>query len=179
MAINTLLPNSTILQVGKIAQYLASNDIANKEGLFGGALNSNLALLIYMERTIVQWQYDKDPSDTTLRASCNYLWQLYGKYGREGLVILNGNTGGGIIPGFGTAPTPLQFIVSGSSPIITGESSKTIASFVGFNLIFARGNITQTTVNTEQSWYTWDRTTGAFTVTPEAQEGELFQLFPI
>ena len=177
---STTLPVTTILQCGKVAQYLASNDIAKQNGLFNGALNPMLPILIYMERSIVQWQYDINPTDTTLTESANYLWQLYGKYGKAALnIVVNGSTGGGVIPSSGTAPTPLQFVVSGSSIIPAGSSSVTIASFIGFNLLFSRGGVNQTTIDTEQSYYTWNRTTGAFSCYPSAFTDEVFQLFPI
>lgn len=78
-----------ILQVAKICEYLASENIPYTQYFRGGALDSRLAMTIYMERTIVQNRYDLNPSDPTLRSAANYLFAILGKFAITGLNIYN------------------------------------------------------------------------------------------
>lgn len=78
-----------ILQLAKIAQYLSFNDKANKCFLKGGTLDNRLPVMISMERNIIQWTYDTDPVDSTLRATSSYLYDLLGIYALQAQNILN------------------------------------------------------------------------------------------
>lgn len=167
-----------IIDIYPVAQYLATIDI-NKRGLNGGGVDVQLPVKIRNIGVSVERIYNDDPTDTTLTATANYLYSLCGKYGMQALVI-NGIAGSvaGII-GNTQSPLPLDFEVSASSPIATGASSLTITAFVGCNIEFTRGGITQNTTNVGGSYYTWDRTTALFTCYPAASLGELFRLTPV
>lgn len=177
------LTTAQIIQIAKISQYLSANDIA-KGSLFGPRKIPITPQVLYMERKAVEWLYNLDSSDSSLTLTSNYLFSLCRGYNLQAQNILNSSGGGGgggsvtpVTPS--TAPTPYQFLVDGSSFIANGESSKTITAFIGFNLLFSRGGIPQSTINTESSYYSWNRTTGEFTCSPAATTGELFQLFAI
>jgi hypothetical protein len=89
-------------------------------------------------------------------------------------------TAGTIAPVNPTAiPTPYDFIVSSTSLIPTGGTTLTISPYIGFNLLFVRNGIPQSTVNVGQSYYSWDKTIGLLTIHPAAFEGEQFQLYPV
>lgn len=169
--------NATILNNAPIACVLAGNDIS-KGQLFGSKLDPQLPQKIYATYTIIKKIYDIDPDYSGMTQCCLYLWELMGKYGIGAMAYTGG--GGSISPITpDTMPDPYQFEVSASSFIVTGQSSKTISNFIGYNLIFVRNNIPQSTVDNGGSYYSWDRITGLFTCSPAAQATELFQLYPI
>jgi hypothetical protein len=176
----TLLTIPVIISVGDVSIYLSDTDNA-KGALFGRRLSSpKSSVEIAMATDSLRWGYEGNPAASTLRETANYCLWLYGKYGQQAQYIISGTGGGSVIPiPGGNLPLPIQFIVSSSSYMVTGQSSKTISSFVGFNLLFARGSQSQSTINTEPTWYSWDRDTAAFTCTPAAQEGELYQFYAI
>ena len=169
-----------ILVIAKISEYLARVDAA-KGSLFGKRVSSNVATTIYMERMGVQYYYNNDPSNSTLFLTAQYLYSLCRGYNLQAANIMNGGSGGSVSPVSPSTPVaPYQFIVdAGTSFIIDGQSSKTITSFIGFNILFARGGIPQSTVSTEPSYYSWNRTTGEFVISPAAITGELFQIYAI
>jgi hypothetical protein len=121
----------------------------------------------------------------TIVGTANYLYWMCGKFALEGEYIISGPGGGSVIPINPTGkPTPqdeaspLEFEVTASSIIPAGASSSIILNYVGYNLLFLRNNIPQSTVNNGGSYFAWDKTNGSFTFSPEATEGELFQLYP-
>jgi hypothetical protein len=124
-------------------------------------------------------QYD-DPEAVGVS---NYLYWLCGKFQLEGQQIING-VGGGTVIGLPinagvSTPNPLDFEVTANSPISTGVSTITISNYIGYNVIFVRGGITQSSIDLGGgSYYSWNRVTGQFTCFPAAQAGELFQLYP-
>jgi hypothetical protein len=134
---------------------------------------------IYSIGTSVQRTYDADSTDDTLPQTARYLYALCGKYGLQASVVTQ--TAGSVSPATPNVPVvPYQFIVAASGNLINaGESSVTISAFIGFNLLFARNGIPQSTVNTEPSYYSWDKETGLFTISPGAILGELFQIYAI
>lgn len=77
-----------ILEIAKISQYLSFNDKANKQFLKGGAIDNRLPTMITCERLSVQWTYDTDPVDSTLRGTSNYLFGLLGLYALQAQNIL-------------------------------------------------------------------------------------------
>lgn len=169
------------ITIAKISQYLCSIDI-EKSGLFGGGVDELLPLKLYNIRKSVENQYILDPSDTTLTATSNYLYALCNKYALMAQSIVLGS--GGSVPGTvaTVSPTPYQFTVDASTSfMINGQSSKTITAFIGYNLIFVRNNITQSTINQGggSAYYGWDKSTGIFSCSPAAVTTELFQLIPV
>ncbi len=168
------------LSIASISEYFSFVDI-KKKGLYGGGVDLLLPQKIYAIKKSIEYWYNLNPSDTTLVTTSNYLLALCGYYGAKAQHII---TNSGTIPGTvaRTAPLPYQFTVDASTSfIIDGESSKTITAFMGYNLIFVRGGITQSTVNAGDgsSYYSWSKTTGTFTCFPAAVTSELFGLFPV
>ncbi len=167
------------LNIASICEYIVSNAIA-KGGLYASGIDLLLAQKIYNIRTTIQYLYDLDPSDDSLQSTSNYLYALCGKFAltAQGVLQIAGTIAG--TSGVASAPNPYQFTVSASSFIATGESAKTITAFIGYNLIFVRGGITQnTTDDGSGSYYSWSKTTGSFVCYPAAYVGEIFGLFPI
>jgi hypothetical protein len=171
-----LLTVPETIQVAKISQYLSSNDI-DKAGLFGGGMDIQLPRKIYCVRKNVEWRYDIDPTDDSLTATSNYLYALCGKYGLYAQSVTGG--GGAVSPvSPSSVPDPYDFEVDASSLIANGESTKTIESFIGYNLLFIRSNVPQSQVDQGSSFFSWNRVTGEFVCSPAAFTGELFQLYP-
>jgi len=167
-----------IMDIWPIAQYLAANDIQNRRNN-SGAVDITLPQKIYSIGTSVQRTYDADSTDDTLPLTARFLYALCGKYGLQASVVMQ--TSGTVSPVTPNVPTvPYQFNVAASGNLINeGESSVIITSFIGFNLLFVRNGIPQTTLTTESSYYSWNKDTGLFTITPGAILSELFQIYPI
>lgn len=167
-----------IIRIAKVSQYLSKIDVA-KGSLFGKRIAPNTPQILYMERKAVEWLYNLDPTDETLIGTANYLYSLCRGYNLQANSITGG--GGTVSPvNPVTAPTPYDFEVDGSSFIPTGGSSKNFPStWVGYNLLFVRNNIPQSTVNNGGSYYSWDRNTAVLTISPAAAATELFQFYPV
>ncbi len=166
------------LNIASISEYLSAVDI-KKKGLFGGGVPLNLPQKIYIIRKSIAYWYSLDPTDDTLTGTGNYLMALCGLYGLEAQEVVT--SAGTVAPSStSSAPLPLQFIVAASgTTFIDGQSSATLTTFIGYNLLFARGGIAQSVVSSEPSYYSWSRTTGMLTISPMAFTGELFQIYPI
>lgn len=169
-----------IIEIAKVSEYLSANDIA-RGALFGPRKIPITPQVLYMERMAVEWMYNIDPNDDTLRLTANYLYSLCRGYNLQARNIVNAGSGGSVSPVSPTAtsPDPLIFNVDDNSAIPTGGSSLTIESFIGFNLQFSRGGIVQSTITSESSYYTWNKNTGEFTCSPAATVTELFILMPV
>ncbi len=165
-----------IINIAKVSQYLATIDIA-KGSLWGGRLSPSTPRVLYMERKAVEWLYNLDPNNSTLPLTANYLYSLCRGYNLKARSVTG--SGGSISPVVpGTMPNPIEFIVSGSSYIPTGGSVKTITTFIGWNLLFIRNNVAQSTVNNGGTYFNWSKTTGAFEMFGAAAEEELLQFYP-
>ena len=172
---------SDIISIAKISEYLAQND-ANKGSLFGPRIAPITAQILYVERTGIEYIYNLDPQNSTLTLTGNYLLSLCRGYNLRAQKILDENGGGSVSPiNPATAPTPLQFEVGNDTLIFTGATYCAIPQFVGYNLLFVRGGVPQTTVNQGDgaSYYSWDKNTGTFTMYPGGVLGELLQFYPI
>jgi len=167
-----------IINIAKISQYLAQVDVA-KGALFGARKTPLTPKILYCERKAVEWLYDLDPTNSTLTLTANYLYSLCRGYNLQALGITGG--GGSVVPPVpANQPLPLQFIVAATgTTFIDGQSSVTLTSFIGYNLLFSRGGIPQSTVSSEPSYYSWNRSTGLLTISPSAILGELFQIYPV
>ena len=167
-----------IIQIAKISEYLSAKDVA-LGALFGKRVASTTPMVLYMERKAVEWLYDLDPTSDTLTLTANYLYSLCRGYNLKAQSITGG--GGSIVPPVpSNQPLPLQFIVAATgTTFIDGQSSVTLTSFIGYNLLFSRGGIPQSTVSSEPSYYSWNRSTGLLTISPNAILGELYQIYPV
>lgn len=170
-------PNLTI-QIAELSQAYALIEI-QKRGLDGGGIDLKLPRKLYNIRKSVQWLYDLNPSNTTLQGTANYLYALCAPFNLKAQYVISQGSGGTIAPITPIAsPIPIEFIVSVSSPIVTGDSVLLITSFIGYNLLFIRNNIPQSQINDGGTYFTWNKTTGSFECFGIGSEGELFQLYP-
>jgi len=166
------------LSIADICEYLALVAI-KKGGLYAAGIPIDLPQKIYNLKTSIQYKYDSDPSDTTLEQTSAYLYSICRfVLQAQSIIQIAGSVSGTIAT---TTPSPYQFIVdAATSFIIDGQSSKTITAFIGYNLIFVRGGITQnTTDDGSGSYYSWTKATGSFVCYPAASTSEIFGLFPI
>lgn len=174
-----------IITIYPIAQYLAVKDIKEK-GLFGGGVPVLLPEKIYNIGKSIQRIYDDDPTDSTLTQTANYLYSLCGKYGLQAMnVAVRAGSVSPVTP-TSSLPQPLDFIVSASSIIPTNGTQLSITAFIGYNLSFVRGGVTQYTTNPGSgTYYSWNRNTGLFQLYGDAptngaaQLGEQFLITPI
>ena len=187
MAALPTIPETIV--VGDISTYLSGNN--NAVGvLFGRRLASPISPIEIAACTdALRWQYEDlynidgtVEADPTLRGTANYLIWMCGRYGLQAQYIASGAGGGTVQPsGSSTRPTRLDFVVSSTSVIVTDGTGLTIPSFVGWNLMFSRGGIEQSTVNLGDgsSYCSWNRDTGTFACSPAASEGEQFIITPV
>lgn len=153
-----------IIRIAKVSQYLSAIDVANGN-LFGKRIAPSTPVILYCGRKAVEWLYNLDPTDSTLTGTANYLYSLCRGYNLKA----NSVTGGGIVSPINpvTAPDPYDFVVSASSFMVTGATTKNFPStWVGYNLLFVRNGIPQSTVNTGGSYYSWNRNTAVLTISP-------------
>lgn len=175
------LPVTTIIAIAKVSQYLAAN-AKSKGALFGTPVTPDTAKILYMERKAVEWLYNLDSSDDTLRLTANYLYSLCRGYNLQALNIISSGGGGNISPVLpSNPPSPYDFEVSVSSFIATGDTTKTFpASWQGLEILFIRNHVPQSTVNDGGTYYSWDATTRLFTLLGgAAQSTEIFQIYPV
>lgn len=93
---------------GNVSSFLASSDFAGQNLLNGGSFNSDLPMRLSMVTRLVEWNYNRDPNDTTLVSTGNYLYQLCGKYIKEAQLIIANNMPGIIINPANGAQSTLQ-----------------------------------------------------------------------
>ena len=128
MAAPTILPVPTILEAYKLGGGYSLQDRATKNTLFGGMPVQTIPQKITFVGRRVQYRYDINPSDTTLRDTANTLWKLLGKYGVR---AVNSLDQGGVvvtqIPGIANYLVTLrnypQFVVgSFGSPMVADDT---------------------------------------------------------
>lgn len=179
----TLLSIADIIDIGKVSIYLSANYTAKKR-LFGGVTIKPVPpVQIAWVTDALEWGYGGGAqTDQSLRQTANYAYWLYGLFQLQAQNIISGPGGGSVAPtpSGGALPNDLDFEVSASSFIATGISSISIPQFVGYDVDFARGGITQntTSLNDGSSYYAWNRVTGLFSIYPAATAGELFRIMP-
>lgn len=178
-----------IINIAKISQFLAANDIA-KSGLHvGGGAYLNLPRQLYMERKTVERLYDLDPNDATLTKTANWVLALCGKYRFKAQSITG--SGGAIAPvtpgGGGASVEALDFEVSASSIMPTGATTLTIdgtggtPDYRGYKIVnFSKNGIWQntTSLGDGSSYYAWNSVTGLFSCFPALTVGELIRITP-
>jgi len=116
----------TIINLAKISQYLASNDIANRMSNGYSVLDSILDKKIYAERKAVEWMYNNNSNYPNLNAYSQYLYAMCGAYIPQALII-SGNAGGGTVlpntPSYVIQPVSLYFIIGkAGSPMNAGDT---------------------------------------------------------
>lgn len=181
----TILPIADIIELGDISNYLALN-YESKSGLYRPTvIKPTPPIIIAMVTDALRWGYNDgggQNTDQSLRLVANYLYWLCGKFQLEAQRIMNGPGGGSVIPtpSGGGVPNPLDFYVSVSSTIATGETTVNFPQFIGYQVNFSRNETMQhTTPTTDGStYYSWNAVTGDFTISQAAQEGERFRIMP-
>lgn len=184
MAIATI-PQAVVR--GDISIYLAAN--ANASGaLFGKKLASPASpVTIALITDALRWGYDGGAQTTqSIRETTNYLIWLCGIYGQQAQDISDGAGGGRVIPAGNVTelPNPYDWQVdsttSSTQPLKAGDSSVTLTDFIGYNVEFSRGGVTQNTTNLgdSSSYFQWNRNTGLFQIFPAAQFGDLLRIVP-
>lgn len=170
-----------IIVWSKISQPLARYGEAKRKASGDNAADVDLDMKLYDTRVDVAYEYAQDTESENLFAMGNYLLALCGRYLFQAqATVAGGGTITPITPG-GSTPDPYDFEVGASSFIATGETTVTFpASWAGYNILFVRGSVTQSTVNQGATYYSWNRTTRVFTLIGGAATlGELFQIYPI
>ncbi len=168
-----------ILNIAKVSQYLSAIDV-EKGSLFGQRIAPETPQILYNERSAVEWMYSLDPANTSLALTSNYLYSLCRGYNLQAQAILGTATGGSVAPVTPTSiPNSYDFVVSGSSLIPTGATSVLLPAYIGWNILFVRNGIPQSSINTGQSYYSWNKNTGLLTISPQAYQDEQMQIYPI
>lgn len=166
------------INIAKVSEYICQNAIT-KAGLNADGIDRNLPRKIYLVRKNVEWLYLLDNNDSTLFSTSTFMLGLCAPYSFLAANITNSGSGGTVSPvNPSSAPNPIEFEVTGSSFIVDGQGTSAIGAFEGFNLLFLRNNIPQSTVNNGGTYFSWDKQTAQFQCFPAATATELFQLYP-
>ena len=194
----TILSISDIIELGKVSTYLAANYV-DKGNLFGGTvIRPTPPTIITMSWYGLEWGYDNNggaQTDASLRQTGNYCYWLYGKFQLEAQRIINGSGGGGSV-----IPTPpasallnpydwrVGTITTADAPLKEGDTTVTLdgtngtRDFRGYNIEFYRGSQPDYTTNPQDGsvYYSWNRTTGVFTLlNGAAQLDEPMRIAPV
>jgi hypothetical protein len=93
------------INIAKISQYLTARDVRNGS-LFGATLNPNLPQILYIERKSVEWAFDKNPANSTLTGTSNYLLSLCNNAKEAAQILSIGGGGQVVAPGNPDSNTP-------------------------------------------------------------------------
>lgn len=72
-----------IIDIAKISQVLAANNVGGDIAKFGKAPDTSIHTKIYMERKAVEFLYEFHPAETYTRAAADYLYALCFPYNKE------------------------------------------------------------------------------------------------
>lgn len=176
---------AVILNNAPIACVLAGNAVA-KGNLFGGTTSPDLPKTIFACHYVLKKIYDEDPDYPGLRWAALRLWELCGKYAIQAYAYTGG--GGSVAPITPPSlPDYYDFVVSSSSPIVTGAFLLLIDGtlgnydFRGYNIAFYRGNNLQSKFNDgATTCYSWNKVSGLLTlINGVAQVDEPIQIYPM
>lgn len=169
----------TIL-IGDLSAPLAANGMAKASFFNGGNVQRKASpVLIAMVTDCLRWMQEGGNYTAQQEASVgNYLIWLCGKWGLQAASITgSGGSVTPIVPGSG-APSRVDFVVSATSYLPSGTTSATLSAFIGYNLEMIRGGISESMINSQPSYFTWNRVTGAFTCSPQLYDDEVIALIP-
>lgn len=169
-----------VVRIGDISIALSSNDYSS--GQYKGArkIKDTTPVLLAYVTDALRWHNEDFPNDTSLRGTANYAIWLYGKYG----VTARAGTGGGgsVIPITPVVNTPnrLDFYVSDTTPIATGQDTISFPQFIGYNMDFYRGNRPEMQGVTDgfSTYFTWNKVTGIMVIVGPAAELEPMSILP-
>jgi hypothetical protein len=183
-----------IILWGKISQPIAAIGNAKQVSANGESPDKDHDIKLYLVRKTVEWYNDQTTQDADiLYTIANYLFALEGVWGVEAQFV-DGGSGGQVVPvtpGSTSLPEPIDWIVSatasGTAPLAALSSSvylnglNGMPNLIGWNIEFTRGSMVQNTTdpNDGTTYYSWNRTTGLFSVlNGAAQTGERFRILP-
>lgn len=171
-----MLTTQEKIDVGYVSTILAENELASGK-INGNSLDKRLPTLLYAVTTGLEWLYELDSSNSDISKIGNYLISICRNAPKAEQLLAIG--GGGAIPGISSdLPLPKSFIVSASSYMPTGATTKTIPEYTGYNLLIFRGGVQQSDINTEPTYYEWSRSGAVLTITPGLAEEELIFMMP-
>lgn len=175
----TILTVPEIIEIGDVSTYLSANYTSK------GALYRNRVIepvppvQIAMVTDAIRWGYEGGAqTDQSLRQTANYAYWMYGLFQLQAQNIISGPGGGSVVPspsGSG-CPNDLDFEVTSTSIMATGDTSLSIPQFIGYQVDFSRNGVMQNTTNIGGSYYSWDSVSGIFSISTAATEGELFRI---
>lgn len=178
------MPTPTrILQVAPVCGYLSSIQVAKGKGFTGEFLDPRTPYWIFYIYKVLNTIYEEDSNYDDITPVSNYLYALCSPWYFEAEAIVDGGGGGSVpsvTPG-NPPPNSLDFIVAASgTPMVVGESSVTLTDFIGYEIDFYRGGITQYTTPQpgNGSYYAWNKFTGLFSIYDVASLGESFRISP-
>lgn len=184
----TILTIAEIIEIGRATTYLSAN-YTSRQQLFGGNVTKPAPpVQIAIVTDALDWgNAGGAQTAQSLRSTANYLYWLCGMFQLQAQNAINGPGGGSVIPITPTmvTPNPYDFEVSAISfPLANGGSSVTLdgtggtQDYRGFNVELLRGGLGQNTTNTGSSYYTWNKVTGLFSISPAVVTGELIRISP-
>ncbi len=179
-----------LINWGKISQPLARYGEAKKKGTIGASVDEDLDIKLYITRKDVEYEYDQDSTSENLFAMGNYFLTLMGIYLFQAQQATG--SGGSISPLTPDVSIPgdIDFIVDGSTLIVTGASSVYLngaggrPDLRGYEVDFARNGTVQYTTNPGDGsqYYSWNMVTGLFQLLPlsggEALVGDKMRIMP-
>lgn len=173
-----MLTVANILDIAKISMYIATIDI-EKGKFYGKRVVPETPQILVNEIFGIEYWYNLNPADTSLTETSNYLYSLCRGYNLQAQQIAG--TGGTITPvNPSQIPNPYIFEVSATSIIPDGATTATLSAFIGFNVLFVRNGIPQSTLNLNgDSYFSWNKNLGIITIHPAAFSGEVYQIYPI
>lgn len=138
---------STIISYGKICSYLAANGFARQTLLKGKSFDTKLPQKLDVATNLVEFAYNRNPDDTSLISTANYLYQLCGRYVAEAQLIISGAGTGSIVnPATGVTSTILaiylEFIVGvTASPVLVNGINVTLPNDGDSSFILPLANV--------------------------------------
>lgn len=138
---------STIISYGKICSYLAANGFARQALLKGRSFDTKLPQKLDVATNLVEFAYNRNPDDTSLISTANYLYQLCGRYIAEAQLIINGAGTGSIVnPATGVVSTILaiylEFVVGvTASPVLVNGINVTLPDDGDSSFILPLANV--------------------------------------
>lgn len=172
-----------ILELAPTSCRLAKDYKAKRSGLFGGTRAAiTQPEWIYAVYKILNKIYTTDPTyeATAQQQVANYLFELCQKFAFKAANIVDGGGGGSIAPITPTVkPSRIEFEASPTTFIPEGETTVQLpVSWDGWNVEVERGNVPQSTLSTQPSYFSYDEDTRELILTPAVQSGELIAIIP-
>lgn len=184
-----------IIEIGDVSIYLSGN-YSSKGAIYRPTVvKPTPPIQIAMVTDALRWGYDNNSGAQiaeSLRSTANYAYWLYGLFQLQAQYILNGAGGGSVVPtpSGGGNPNDIDFIVSDTSIIATGDSyiyldgTNGNPDLRGYDIEFFRSG--QPNYTTPQAggavYYYWNSLTGLLQLLPdpggEATEGEPMRISP-